>query len=93
MGPLDALWHLCNLLAPGFGVSVLAAAAAKLIWRKDLRAVPWRSLAWPACAANSIALLAGLAVFGRDGTMATYGLMVAACTLMLWWRGFGPGAR
>jgi len=30
----------------------------------------------------------GLVVFGRDGRMATYGLLVAATALALWWRGF-----
>ena len=33
----------------------------------------------------------GLVLFERDGTMAGYGAMVAACAVTLWWRGFGPG--
>jgi hypothetical protein len=35
----------------------------------------------------------GLLVLGRDGKMATYGAMVLACALTLWWRAFGPGRR
>ena len=29
--------------------------------------------------------LAGLAATGRDGAMLTYGAMVVACALVLWW--------
>ena len=46
MGPLDALWHLLNLLAPAVGVGLLASAAAKLLWRRALKAVAWTRLTW-----------------------------------------------
>ena len=91
MGPLDALWHLTNLFVPALGLAVLAAAFAKLLWRRELVAVSWARLAGPACAAAALVTLAGLVLFGRDGKMATYGAMVAACAVTLWWRGFGPG--
>jgi hypothetical protein len=93
MGPLDALWHLSNLFLPALALGALAAALAKLLWRRELGAVSWRRLAWPACAAAAVVTLAGLVVFGRDGRMATYAGMVVACALSLWWRGFGPGRR
>ncbi len=93
MGPLDAIGHLLNLFLPALGLGALAAAAAKLAWRRNLAAVPWRCLALPACMASALVLLAGLALFGRDGKMATYGGMVVACAFTLWWRGFGPGRR
>jgi hypothetical protein len=35
-----------------------------------------------------VAGVAGLVAFGRDGRMATYGGMVLACALALWWAGF-----
>lgn len=91
MGPLDALWHLTNLFVPALALGALAAALAKLSWRRALAGVSWRQLAGPACAACAVVTLAGLVLFGRDGKMATYGAMVLACAVTLWWRGFGPG--
>ena len=88
MGPLDALNHLANLFLVPLALGALSAALAKLLWRRELAAVPWRRLAGPACAACAIVVVAGLVVFGRDGKMATYGAMVAACAVTLWWRGF-----
>ena len=93
MGPLDALWHVGNLFLPALALGALAAALAKLVWRRDLAGVAWQRLAGPACAACAAVLLAGLALWGRDGKMATYAAMVAVCALTLWWQGFGPGRR
>jgi hypothetical protein len=90
MGPLDAFWHLTNLFLPALCLGAVAAGLAKLLWRRELRAVPYRRLAGPASAACAAVALAGLVLSGRDGKMATYGAMVVACALMLWWRGFGP---
>jgi hypothetical protein len=93
MGPLDVVWHLGNLFVPALALAALTAAAAKLLWRRDLAGVAWQRLAgWPALA-NAATVLAGLAVFGQDGKMATYAAMVLACTVTLWWLAFGPGRR
>ena len=91
MGPLDALWHIANFFTPALALGALAAALAKLLWRRELRPVSWRRLALPAGLASAAAAAAGQVAFGHDGRMATYGAMVAACAVMLWWRGFGPG--
>jgi len=91
MGPLDAVWHLGNLFLPPLALGALAAALAKLLWRRELAPVAWRRLAWPAAAAGALITVVGLVAFGRDGKMATYAGMVCACALTLWWRGFGPG--
>ena len=93
MGPLDALLHLGNLFLPAVALAALAAALAKLMWRRELAPVSFRHLALPAAVACAVVTLAGLVVFGRDGKMATYAGMVLACSVMLWWRGFGPGRR
>ena len=87
MGPLDALWHLLNFVAPALGVGLIAAALAKLVWWRALRATPWWRLAAWAAAANALALLAALVLFGRDGRMAGYALMLGACAAALWWAG------
>jgi len=90
MGPLDLLWHLLNLLAPGVSLGLIAAAGTKLLWRRDLADVAYSRLArWGAGAATA-AMLAGLVITGRDGRMATYAAMVLACAAALWWAGFGP---
>jgi len=93
MGPLDAIWHLLNFLAPALGVGVMAAGACKLLWRRDLSSVRWQRLALFASTAGALASLGGLAAFGRDGKMATYALLVLASAAALWWAGFGPGRK
>jgi hypothetical protein len=93
MEPLAAFWHVTNLLLPALLLGAVAAALAKLLWRRDLAAVAWLRLAAPAATAAAIVSLAGLVAFGHDGRMATYGAMVSACAVTLWWQGFGPGRR
>ena len=93
MGPLAAINHLLNLLLPGLALAALAAALAKLLWRRELKALGWGRLAWPAAVVCAGVALGGLVLFGHDGRMATYAVMVLACAVMLWWRGFGPGRR
>ena len=90
MDPLDALWHLMNLLLPAAGVGLMAASLAKWVWRRELRSVPWTRLAFSASGAAAVCLLLGLLVLGRDGRMLTYALLVLATALALWWTGFGP---
>ena len=93
MGPIDALWHLLNFFAPALGVGVLTALMAKLLWRRSLKSASLKRLGVWAVAGSALALLAGLVVFGRDGKMLTYGAMVLACALSVWWAGFGPPRR
>jgi hypothetical protein len=91
MGMLDALWHVANLFLPALGLGSVSAALAKLVWRRELAAVAWRRLAGPACAVSAAVVLAGLVIFGHDGRMVTYGAMVVACAVTMWWQAFGPG--
>jgi hypothetical protein len=91
LGPIDTLWHLLNFFAPAVGVGILASMMAKLVWHRRLKGVAWRSLILWATGASAAALVAGLVVFGRDGRVATYGLMVLCSALGLWWAGFGRG--
>lgn len=88
MDLFDALWHVLNLFAPALGVGVMAAAAAKLLWRRELAGVRFVRLAGWAFVAGSAALVGGLVLLGQDGRMATYGAMVLACALALWCAGF-----
>lgn len=93
MGPLDAIWHLLNFVAPAAGVALFAAAAVKMLWRRELRSVRWQRLAGSAAGVGALALAVGLLVFGRDGRIATYALLIGAAAAALWWAGFGPGRR
>ena len=90
MGMLDGLWHLLNFFAPAVVVGTLAAALTKLIWRNQLKAVPWTRLAAWAAATGAVVLVAGLVITGRDGKMSTYGALVVANAVSLWWVAFGP---
>ena len=87
MGPLDAFWHLLNFLAPALGVGVITAALARLVWWRELRCVSYARLALWAVAGCAVGLLAALIVFGRDGKMAGYALMLAGGSLSLGWAG------
>ncbi len=87
MGPLDALWHLLNFFAPAFGVGVITALLARLVWRRELRTVTFVRLAAWAVGGCAIGLLAALVAFERDGKMLGYGLMLAGGTFALWWSG------
>ena len=93
MGPIDALWHLLNFFAPAFGVGVLTALMAKLLWRRSLKSASLKLLSVWAVTGSALALLAGLILLGSDGKMLTYGAMVVACALSVWWAGFGPRRR
>lgn len=88
MGPIDALWHLLNFFAPALVVGALAAALVKLLWRRELAGARWARLAVWACAGGAAASTAALLLFGRDGTVAGYALLVAASALALWWSAF-----
>jgi hypothetical protein len=88
MGPLDALWHLLNFGAPALSVGALTTVLAKLLWRRELAGVGWLRLLLWSIGAGVLVLVAGLALFGRDGAMATYGALVVATALALWIAGF-----
>jgi hypothetical protein len=87
MGPLDAFWHLLNFFAPAVGVGLITAALARLAWRRELRPVGFVLLALWATAGCTVGLAAALVIFGRDGKMAGYALMLAGGSLALWWAG------
>ena len=93
MDAVDLIWHVLNFFAPALWLGILSAAGAKLLWRRELAAVAWHTLARDCCLAAGAMLLAGLLLWSRDGRMATYAAMVGACALTLWWRAWGPWRR
>ncbi len=84
MGPLDAFWHLANLFAPAWGLAALLAAAIKLVWWREVAALPWLRLWLWGGSGGTLACIAALAVLGRDGTMAGYGLLLLGVALPQW---------
>ena len=93
MQAVDAFWHLTNFFAPALFLGAFAAALTTAIWRREIGpARVWRLWGW-ASLASALVSVAGLAVFGRDGRIATYAAMVVACALALWWAGFRGGGK
>jgi hypothetical protein len=89
----DTFWHIANFFAPALFVGLLAAAATKAIWRRELAGVGWLRLAAWAGSAMAVVSIAGLVIFEHDGKMITYAAMLLACAAGLWWAGFRRGGR
>lgn len=91
MGFVDAIVHVLNLFGTAIGLGLLAPSLAKLLWWRELKAVPWWALArWVAASCAAVTLL-GLLITGHDGRMLTYAAQVLACAAALGWRGFWRG--
>ena len=85
MSHLDAYWHITKLCAPAWGLAALLAWAIQGLWRREAKSLGWRKLwAWGA-AGGSAAVVISLIVFGRDGKMAGYALLVLGVALPQWW--------
>jgi len=77
MSPLDLLIHLANFVAPAFFVALLLVLAGRVLLGRS-RTGLWAQ--WAIGFAAGVAVLAGgLALFGRDGMMATYAALVVVC--------------
>ena len=93
MQATDAFWHLVNFFAPAVCLGGLAAAAVRVLWRRELSGTSlWRLWGWSTAAA-ALASIGGLLVFQHDGKMATYAAMVLASAIGLWWSGFARTGR
>ena len=78
MGPIDQLIHLLNFFAPAWGVAFFCVVFAQFAARRWL---PESRLGWlrqlmVGAVLGSLVLIAGLVVWGVDGKMATYGVLV-----------------
>ena len=84
MSALDLLNHLLNFGAPALFVALALALGARFLIRKS----PAAPALWAQAAINFVAglgvLVAGLALFGRDGMMATYAALAAVCGVVQW---------
>jgi hypothetical protein len=88
MGLLDALLHLLNFIAPGVVVGALTSGLAWWVWRRHWAAcvppVRFAPMLLGACLAGVAALVLGLLLFGQDGKMNTYFLLILSVALALW---------
>ena len=84
MGPLDLLWHLAGFLAPAAGVALLVSLFARVLLPASSGARSWKTAVTVDFLAGTAALVAGLLLFGRDGTMLTYATLVVACGTSQW---------
>lgn len=92
MSAFELLNHLFNFFAPALAVALGLATAARWALRRGAGQPAWWKQVLALAAAGALVLLAGLAFFGHDGRMTTYGALVAVCASVQWlllrgWRG------
>jgi len=92
MEPAALLNHGINLLAPAIWMALLLPIWSRIIFRNRHIAPAFIAQVAINFVVCSLALVIGLAVFGRDGKMLTYLTMVALSVSTQWllikgWRG------
>lgn len=92
MGFLDLALHFAGLLAPAAGAALLVSLCGRFLLGRGLADQSWGWCFAIDFAAGSAALVAGLALFGRDGTVASYLALIVACATSQWllsrsWKG------
>lgn len=92
MDVLAVINHLLNFIAPALFVALLLALAGRAAladgsWRGWWRAF-WRTF-WVSALAAIAVLTGGLFLFGNDGKMLTYAVLVLVCGSVQWVLGRG----
>lgn len=84
MGPLSAVNHLLNLVAPALALAVLIVLGGQVFMRK--RAATRSIIAQLAInfAVGAAVLVGGMLLLGRDGKMATYAALALAGATTQW---------
>ena len=88
MGPLDAIFHLLNFLAPALGMALILPTLVRPVWWREMKTVSWALLARRTAWAGVAVLVAGVVLLGRDGAMLTYAALVLASAGTVWWTAF-----
>lgn len=78
MGPLDALWHLLNFIAPAAWSALVVTAIGRFLKQKRPLALGFAGAAAINFIVCCAVLVIGLVLTGRDGKMLTYVAMVLA---------------
>lgn len=84
MSVLDFSRLLLGFVAPAAAVAVVVAAGARLLLRGSPQRPGWRTSLALDFVAGVAVLGFGLWLFGHDGKMATYGLLVVAVATCEW---------
>ncbi|GAB2465237.1 hypothetical protein GCM10027082_16180 [Comamonas humi] len=84
MNPSTALLHLMNFCAPAAALSVLLVAGRWLFARRTQALLPWYGQLALHFLAGVVALFVALMLWGRDGTLAGYTLLIAALATSQW---------
>lgn len=84
MNPLDGLWHVLGLIAPTLVTGCLTALLAKLLWRRQLASIKLVRMCGSAVAFGGLAFAVVTVLVGRDGQMASYGVMALGCATGAW---------
>lgn len=84
MSALSFLNHVLNFAAPAFFVASLLGLIGRLAFHMPAATMTlWKQIAVN-FVAGVVVLVLGLAVFGSDGHMATYGALVLVCGIGQW---------
>jgi len=84
MGLIDMLNHVLDFTAPAAAVALFTTLVARWLVFGKLAMPGVRLVALTSFGVCLAVLSCGLWVFGRDGKMATYAAMVAACATAQW---------
>jgi hypothetical protein len=86
MGPLEQVIHTFNFIAPAWGVAFFCVLLARLMARWWLPLARWGLLTQTLVSGvlGTAVLVGGLVLWGIDGKMATYSVMVVACATVQW---------
>jgi hypothetical protein len=86
MGPLEQIIHTLNFIAPAWGVALFCVLAARFTARWWLPLASWsvRKQTLVSGFLGTAVLACGLVVWGADGKMATYSVLVIVCGTAQW---------
>ena len=84
MGPLALLNHAINFVAPAVWLALLLPLLSSFVMKKRAVALTLRAQVAINFAFGLLALVLGLAIFGRDGKMLTYLAVVLVSATSQW---------
>lgn len=86
MGPYEYIIHVLNFIAPAWGLAFFCAVMARFGARAGWLSSRWSLLKQIVVSAmlGTLALVAGLLVWGVDGKMASYLALVMVCGTTQW---------
>ena len=84
MGFLAFVNHAINFLAPAFWMALLMPLGARIILKKTSTAISMKGLIALHLIVGCMVLAGGLVVFGHDGKMLTYLILVLAVASTQW---------